>query len=135
MKASGITPQHAAPRGYKTVTDPRDLAQIGIAKAGQRTRGLLIPLRCKDGSVRGYQYRPDHPRQRKEPRSARYRRSSTSWPEADDFHHAHASLIRDGLLRVTWPVPEQNMRMLITPAGLQETSRMEEEIDIKREER
>lgn len=62
---SGITPEHAVRRGYETIKDPRRLADIGIAKAGQRTMGLLIPLRTFDGSVWGYQYRPDHPREKR----------------------------------------------------------------------
>jgi hypothetical protein len=64
LTASGITPEHAAARGYETISDPRRLAQLGIAKAGQRTRGLLVPQLRIDGSTWGYQYRPDSPRER-----------------------------------------------------------------------
>ena len=61
--ASGITAARAVARGYETIKDPRRLAEIGIPKSGQRTMGLLVPQRTFDGSVTGYQYRPDHPRE------------------------------------------------------------------------
>jgi hypothetical protein len=64
LAASGITPEHAAARGYETITDPRRLALIGIPKDGQRTMGVLVPQLRADGSPWGYQYRPDHPRER-----------------------------------------------------------------------
>src|SRR5689334_19234735 len=64
LAASGITPEHAAARGYETIRDPRRLALLGIAKGGQRTQGLLVPQLRVDGSAWGYQYRPDHPRER-----------------------------------------------------------------------
>ena len=65
LAASGITLEHAVLRGYETISDPRRLVMLGIAKAGQRTRGLLVPHHRKDGSVSSYQYRPDHPRERR----------------------------------------------------------------------
>lgn len=64
LAASGITPEHAALRGYETIRDPRRLAALPIAKAGQRTQGLLVPQLRVDGSTWGYQYRPDDPRER-----------------------------------------------------------------------
>ena len=64
LAASGITLEHAAKRGYETISDPRRLVMLGIAKAGQRTRGLLVPQLRADGSIWGHQYRPDHPRER-----------------------------------------------------------------------
>lgn len=65
LTASGITPEHAAARGYETISDPRRLAELRIVKDGRRTRGLLVPQLRRDGSTWGYQYRPDHPRERK----------------------------------------------------------------------
>lgn len=62
LEASGIRPEQAAARGYRTVTDKRDLAEIGVTPAGRRVPGLLIPLLRLDGSTWGYQYRPDSPR-------------------------------------------------------------------------
>lgn len=64
LAASGITPEHAALRGYETIRDPRRLAALPIAKAGQRTQGLLVPQLRVDGSTWGFQYRPDDPRER-----------------------------------------------------------------------
>jgi Protein of unknown function (DUF3631)/Domain of unknown function (DUF3854) len=64
LAASGITPEHAAARGYETIRDPRRLAQLGIARAGQRTQGLLVPQLRAEGSTWGHQYRPDSPRER-----------------------------------------------------------------------
>lgn len=65
LAASGITPKHAALRGYETISDPRRLGELRIAKDGQRTPGLLVPLLKADGSRWGCQYRPDHPRERR----------------------------------------------------------------------
>lgn len=64
LAASGITAEHANKRGCATIRDPRRLAQLGIAKGGQRTQGLLVPMLRADGSTWGHQYRPDHPRER-----------------------------------------------------------------------
>lgn len=64
LAESRITPEHAAKRGYETISDPRKLAELGIAKAGWRTPGLLVPQLRPDGSTWGRQYRPDHPRER-----------------------------------------------------------------------
>jgi Domain of unknown function (DUF3854) len=65
LAASGITPEHAALRGYETIDDKRRLAQIKIVRDVRgRVPGLLVPLLRNDGSVWGWQYRPDDPRQR-----------------------------------------------------------------------
>lgn len=64
LRASGITPEHAAARGYVTVDTKKRLEQIGITKAGRNVPGLLVPSLRPDGSTWGYQYRPDTPRER-----------------------------------------------------------------------
>lgn len=64
LAASGITPEHAAARGYETITDTARLAELKIAKAGRNVPGLLVPQLRADGSTWGYQYRPDTPRLR-----------------------------------------------------------------------
>ena len=65
LEDSAIPPEFARTRGYVTVTEKTRLAGLGehgISKAGRNVPGLLVPLRRKDGSVWGYQYRPDLPR-------------------------------------------------------------------------
>ena len=65
LAASGVTPEHAAARGYETITDSRRLAELKIVKAARGcVPGLLIPLLDARGSTWGYQYRPDSPRLR-----------------------------------------------------------------------
>ena len=63
LAASGITPEHAALRGYETITDKSRLAKLGIVVAARsHVPGLLVPLLRVDGSRWGCQYRPDVPR-------------------------------------------------------------------------
>ncbi|MFW3112997.1 hypothetical protein MHAE_04400 [Mycobacterium haemophilum DSM 44634] len=66
LAASGITPEHAALRGYMTCGPAQSsfLARTKVVKAGQRIPGLLVPMLRSDGSTWGYQYRPDEPRLR-----------------------------------------------------------------------
>jgi hypothetical protein len=64
LAASGITPEYAEKRGYETINGPGRLVELKIAKAGRSVPGLLVPQRRIDGSVWGYQYRPDSPRLR-----------------------------------------------------------------------
>jgi len=62
LAASGITPEHARARRYVTVDTKVRLEQLGITPPGRNVPGLLVPSLRVDGSVWGYQYRPDHPR-------------------------------------------------------------------------
>jgi predicted transcriptional regulator len=64
LTASGITAEHAAARGYETITDTARLTEINVVRPGRRTAGLLVPQLRADGSTWGYQYRPDEPRLR-----------------------------------------------------------------------
>jgi Domain of unknown function (DUF3854) len=64
LEASGITPEHARARRYVTVDTKARLEQLGITPSGRNIPGLLVPSLRVDGSVWGYQYRPDHPRER-----------------------------------------------------------------------
>jgi Domain of unknown function (DUF3854) len=61
LAASGITAEHAEARGYGTITDLSRLRELGFARRHQRVPGLLVPGHRIDGSIPGYQYRPDNP--------------------------------------------------------------------------
>ena len=66
LAKSGISPQFAALRGYETIENSRSLKALGLAKAAHNlVPGLMFPLLRADGSVAGWQYRPDNPRLRK----------------------------------------------------------------------
>jgi hypothetical protein len=60
---SGIAEAVIESRGYRTITDPRELAALGFAPKQQLTPGLLIPGFSPDGSNGIYTYKPDFPRQ------------------------------------------------------------------------
>lgn len=64
LAASGIPPEHASARGYVSVDTKKRVRDLGVAAGGCSVPGLLVPQRAADGSVWGYQYRPDHPRLR-----------------------------------------------------------------------
>lgn len=64
LEASGIPVEHARARNYQSVDTKTRLEGIGITKSGRNTPGLLVPQLRPDGSVWGYQYRPDSPRLR-----------------------------------------------------------------------
>jgi hypothetical protein len=59
---SGISIEVIKERGYKSVMGKGELDNLGFAKSQQRVPGILIPLYAPDGSLSGYQYRPDSPR-------------------------------------------------------------------------
>lgn len=62
LAKSGISDERAQARGYETVNDRGRLIDLGVAQAGRRVPGLLVPSLRVDGSTWGYQYRPDTPR-------------------------------------------------------------------------
>lgn len=72
LAASGISDGRAKSRGYETVNDKSRLIDIGVAQAGRRVPGLLVPQLRTDGSTWGYQYRPDVPRANKDGRDIKY---------------------------------------------------------------
>ncbi len=59
---SGISDDVILARGYRTVTDPDELAALGFATAQRKVPGLLLPLWATDGSNALAVYRPDNPR-------------------------------------------------------------------------
>jgi hypothetical protein len=64
LEESEITPEHARARGYRSVDTKKRLEQLQITPPGRNVPGLSIPMRRVDGSVWGWQYRPDSPRER-----------------------------------------------------------------------
>jgi hypothetical protein len=72
LAASAITPEVARRRGYVSADSKAQLGRYDFAGYQQRAPGLLIPLRRADGSVWGYQYRPDTPRQTKAGATVKY---------------------------------------------------------------
>jgi hypothetical protein len=59
---SGISGEVIAARGYRTVTDEKELIPLGFSTAQRRTPGLLIPGFGPDGSNGFYSFRPDSAR-------------------------------------------------------------------------
>jgi len=62
LKGSAISLELIQERGYRSILRKKQLADLGFSRAQQRTPGILIPLHGTDGSLTGYQYRPDSPR-------------------------------------------------------------------------
>lgn len=60
---SGISEEVIRARGYRTVTDPRELAALNFAPSQRLTPGLLLPGHAPDGSNGFCMFRPDYPRQ------------------------------------------------------------------------
>jgi hypothetical protein len=59
---SGIADDVIEARGYRTITDAKDLSAKGFSPAQCRVPGLLLPLHTTDGGNGQYVYRPDNPR-------------------------------------------------------------------------
>jgi hypothetical protein len=67
LTESAISIDVVAKRGYRSMGSRYDLPELealGFTKAQARIPGLLIPLHGIDGEIRGYQYRPDSPREK-----------------------------------------------------------------------
>src|SRR5262245_38461247 len=62
IEASGISPDVAAARGYRTVMKPSELRRLGFGENQARVPALLIPIYNVIGEVVLYQARPDDPR-------------------------------------------------------------------------
>jgi hypothetical protein len=62
LRASAISPEVAAERGYVSVDTKVRLEQVGFAKVQRRVPGLLIPVHGVTGDVVAHEYRPDQPR-------------------------------------------------------------------------
>lgn len=64
LAESGVPPAVAERRGYRTVTEQKELEPFGFGRGQRRVPALLVPLWSVDGEVRGCQIRPDEPRTR-----------------------------------------------------------------------
>ena len=64
IEGSGIAPEVARARGYRSCTAPDDglLRELGFTKPQRRFPGLLVPIYNAAGELALHQYRPDHPR-------------------------------------------------------------------------
>lgn len=62
LKASAISDEVISERGYRTITDPKELRSLGFSDSQTRVPGLLLPLHSTDGQIPFYVYRPDNPR-------------------------------------------------------------------------
>ena len=62
LKASAISDEVIKERGYKTITNAKDLQSLGFSSSQERVPGLLLPLHSTDGQTPLYVYRPDSPR-------------------------------------------------------------------------
>lgn len=71
LKASAITREVALARGYRSVVDKQELAELDFGPR-QRLPGLVIPFYAVDGEVALYQLRPDEPRTDKRGRPQKY---------------------------------------------------------------
>jgi hypothetical protein len=62
LRASAIGDREIIMRGYRTITNPTDLANLGFSSKQCRAPGLLLPLWTTDGNNGLCVYRPDNPR-------------------------------------------------------------------------
>ena len=64
LRESGISPEIAKARGYRTARIKAELEGLGFGRNQRRVPGLLIPIRDVTGTIATYQLRPDEPRRR-----------------------------------------------------------------------
>jgi hypothetical protein len=62
LQGSGISPEVARARGYRTVEKKADLRRLGFAASQCNPPGLLLPVYSPLGEITNYQFRPDQPR-------------------------------------------------------------------------
>lgn len=72
LAASAIDPAVSRARGYVSADTKKQLERHGFANYQQRAPGLVIPQHRADGSVWGYQLRPDVPRVTKAGNTVKY---------------------------------------------------------------
>jgi hypothetical protein len=62
IEGSGIDPEVAAARDYRTIEKKADLKRLGFSDSQRNPPGLLIPIYSPTGEIATYQFRPDRPR-------------------------------------------------------------------------
>lgn len=62
IDGSGIDPEVAAARGYRSVTTKAEMQRLGFSASQARVPTLLIPVHDVHGQIATYQTRPDDPR-------------------------------------------------------------------------
>jgi putative DNA primase/helicase len=73
LRASGISKEVSAARGYRSARTAADLAALGFRGAqGRLAPALAIPIRTPDGRLAFWQLRPDTPRTNGDGKPARY---------------------------------------------------------------
>jgi hypothetical protein len=69
---SAISEKVVKERGYRTITNPKQLEELGFSKAQRRVPGLLIPIHTPDGSIGLFQFRSDNPRLNRDGKPVKY---------------------------------------------------------------
>jgi hypothetical protein len=59
---SGISPEVARERGYRTATTIREVKRLGFGESQCQVPGLLIPIYTLGSEIVSYQFKPDTPR-------------------------------------------------------------------------
>lgn len=72
LRASGLTDEVIAARGYRTVTSKADLKRLGFGSAQQLTPTMVIPIHGVAGGVVLHQHKPDDPRRNKDGKVIKY---------------------------------------------------------------
>ncbi len=62
LRASAISDETILARGYRTITDAKELGELGFSPVQRRAPGLLLPLHTTDGDCLEIVFRPDNPR-------------------------------------------------------------------------
>jgi hypothetical protein len=69
---SGIAPEVARARGYRSVSTRSELRRLGFGDNQCRVPALLIPVRSAPGEISTYQIRPDEPRINEDGKPVKY---------------------------------------------------------------
>ena len=75
---SGIAPDVAEARGYRTIEKKVELKTLGFSDSQCNVPGLLIPVHSPTGEIATYQFRPDQPRIDKDGKPVKYETPSGS---------------------------------------------------------